>query len=66
MEELVFIKIDMTNSSSQIDLLLQLELDCLVELLDLVLDGLIASEDSRELAGLGQTRTKNTRDPLDH
>jgi len=64
-EDLVVVHLDVTNSDTQAKDLLELELDGRTDLSNLVGEVLRVGYGGRELAGLGETGTKETRNLLD-
>ena len=64
-DELILAHVDVANRNTQAQDLLELELDCALDLSDLGVQVLGVRDGSWEFAGLGQTRTQETRDLLD-
>ena len=65
-KQLLLRHFDVTDGDSQAKNLLKLELDLGLDVVDLVLERLVVSGERRELTGLVQTRTKETRNLLNH
>ena len=64
-EKLVIRHLDVANSHTEAENLLELELDGALNLSDLLLQVLVVRDRSGELAGLGKTGAEETRDLLD-
>jgi len=63
--QLIFSHTDVTNSNTETENLLQLELDGGTELVGLIGQGIVVGDGSRELTDLVETRTQETRNLLD-
>jgi hypothetical protein len=64
-KDLLLVHLDVTDSDTEAEDLLELELDGRADLGDLVAKVLVVGDGGRELTGLGETGTEKTRDLLD-
>ena len=65
-EQLLLRHLNVANSNGQAENLLELELDLGLDIVDLALEGLVVRGERRELTGLVQTRTQETRNLLNN